>query len=113
MTQRSVPAVFIGQVERDSHGRLWAMLYSGEVLISREEVFSLRQGRRRVTDMVLAAADAAAAPAVIPLQGRRGPPQRLQSSSPPTTAGAAPSEPAAGASRSRRMSATWPAGARP
>ena len=55
---------FVGQVERDSDGVLWAALYAApaerkQFPLSREVVRSLRQGRRRVTDMVLAEADAA------------------------------------------------------
>jgi hypothetical protein len=56
---------FVGQVERDRDGVLWAILYAApaertQFPLSREVVRSLRQGRRRVTDMVLAEADAAA-----------------------------------------------------
>ena len=56
---------FVGQVERDPDGVLWAILYAApaerkQFPLSREVVHSLRQGRRRVTDMVLAEADAAA-----------------------------------------------------
>lgn len=56
---------FVGQVERDRDGVLWATLYAApaerkQIPLSREVVRSLRQGRRRVTDMVLAEADAAA-----------------------------------------------------
>jgi hypothetical protein len=56
---------FVGQVERDRNGVLWATLYAApterkQFPLSREVVRSLRQGRRRVTDMVLAEADAAA-----------------------------------------------------
>jgi hypothetical protein len=55
---------FVGQVERDRDGVLWAILYAApaertQFPLSREVVHSLRQGRRRVTDMVLAEADAA------------------------------------------------------
>jgi len=55
---------FVGQVERDRDGVLWAVLYAApekrkQVPLSREVVHSLRQGRRRVTNMVLAEADAA------------------------------------------------------
>lgn len=54
----TAPSVhYIGQVERDPEGLLWAVLYIGENLISREQVRSLRRGRRRTTDMLLAAAD--------------------------------------------------------
>ena len=56
---------FVGQVERDGDGALWATLYAApaeraEFLLRREAVRTLRQGRRRVQDMVLAEADAAA-----------------------------------------------------
>jgi hypothetical protein len=56
---------FVGQVERDPDGVLWAILYAApaerqQFPLSREVVHSLRQGRRRVTDMMLAEADAAA-----------------------------------------------------
>ena len=55
----------MGQVERDSNGVLWAILYAApaerkQFPLCREVVHSVRQGRRRVTDMVLAEADAAA-----------------------------------------------------
>ena len=55
----------MGQVERDPDGVLWAILYAApaerkQFPLGREVVHSLRQGRRRVTDMVLAEADAAA-----------------------------------------------------
>jgi len=55
----------VGQVERDSNGVLWAILYAApaerkQFPLCREVVHSVRQGRRRVTDMVLAEADAAA-----------------------------------------------------
>jgi hypothetical protein len=55
---------FVGQVERDSNGVLWAILYAApaertQFPLTREMVHSMRQGRRRVTDMVLAEADAA------------------------------------------------------
>ena len=54
---------FVGQVERDPDGVLWATLYSAPAertgfLLSREVVRSLRQGKRRVSDLVLAEADA-------------------------------------------------------
>ena len=57
MTVPSDPVHLIGQVERDPEGRLWAVLYLGENTISREHVRSLRRGRRRITDMLLSAAD--------------------------------------------------------
>jgi len=49
-------------VERDPAGRLWAVLYRGEEVTARELVRSVRRGRRRVTDMLLAAVDAAQPP---------------------------------------------------
>jgi hypothetical protein len=58
MNQR-VPE-YVGQVERDSSGVLWAVLYSQGEVLRREQVRSLRQGKRMVTDLVLAAADASA-----------------------------------------------------
>jgi hypothetical protein len=48
---------YVGQVERDRVGALWAILYRDELVISREQVRSLRAGRRRVADLVLSAAD--------------------------------------------------------
>ena len=57
MTAPGVPVHLIGQVERDPEGRLWAVLYLGDNLISQEQVQSLRHGRRRITDMLLSAAD--------------------------------------------------------
>jgi hypothetical protein len=51
-------ATYVGQVERDPDGLLWAVLYCGDLLISRERVRSLRKGKRRVADLVLGAADA-------------------------------------------------------
>lgn len=61
--QRAVPT-YVGQVERDCDGVLWAVLYAEPAgcktsLLSREIVRSTRHGRRRVTDLVLAEADAA------------------------------------------------------
>jgi hypothetical protein len=55
---------YLGQVERDRDGVLWAVLYAERAegkdsMLGREVVSSLRQGRRRVTNMVLAEADAA------------------------------------------------------
>jgi hypothetical protein len=51
---------YIGHVERDSAGALWAVLYREGQVLRREQVRSLRQGKRRVTDLVLAAADTSA-----------------------------------------------------
>lgn len=55
-------ATYTGQVEQDAAGHLWAVLYRHddcrpEAFLRREEVASLRAGRRRVEQMVLAAAD--------------------------------------------------------
>lgn len=57
MTQQSAFTAFVGQVERDREGHLWAVLYREGQIIAREQMRSLRRGRRRVTDMLLAAAD--------------------------------------------------------
>ncbi len=54
---RRMTAVYLGRVERDELGALWAVLYCGDDVVTREPVRSLRRGRRRVTDLVLAAAD--------------------------------------------------------
>ncbi len=56
----NVTATYVGQVERDPDGVLWAVLYCGDLLISRERVRSLRKGKRRVADLVLGAADTSA-----------------------------------------------------
>jgi hypothetical protein len=48
---------YVGQVERDPDGLLWAVLYHMGSVITREQVRSLRMGKRRVADLVLAAAD--------------------------------------------------------
>jgi hypothetical protein len=55
--------VYTGQVERDLSGVLWAVVYRGEdsgldTVIRQERVQSLSQGKRRVTEMLLAEADA-------------------------------------------------------
>ena len=60
MNQESSTASYVGQVERDVEGRLWAVLYLGDRVVRKEQVRSLRKGRRRVTDLVLSAADALA-----------------------------------------------------
>lgn len=57
MKDEAVTATYVGQVERSPEGTLWAVLYFGDLMISRERVRTLRRGRRRVTDLVLAAAD--------------------------------------------------------
>jgi hypothetical protein len=64
---------YVGQVERDSSGALWAVLYSEGRVLRREQVRSLRQGKRRVTDLVLAAADSSAgADSVARIRGGSG-----------------------------------------
>jgi hypothetical protein len=60
--------VSVGQVERDPGDQLWAVLYRDDQVIGRERVRTLRQGKRRVTDMVLAAADTTPVP-LLPVQG--------------------------------------------
>ena len=50
-------ADYVGQVERDRVGALWAILYRDELVISREQVRSLRAaltapGCRRVSDRI-------------------------------------------------------------
>jgi hypothetical protein len=56
MNDHATPA-YVGQVECDPSGTLWAVLYFRDQIIEREQVRSLRHGKRRVTNMVLAAAD--------------------------------------------------------
>ena len=58
---------YVGQVERDPGGGLWAILYCGATLIGRERVTSLRKGRRRVADLVLSAADASPSAPLSPM----------------------------------------------
>ena len=58
MTTHTDAPSYLGQVERDPAGELWAVLYREDKVIAHEQVWSLRHGKRRVTDMVLAAADA-------------------------------------------------------
>lgn len=53
----SSAAVYVGQVEQDPQGNLWAVLYCRDQVITREQVRSLRKAKRRVTDLVLSAAD--------------------------------------------------------
>jgi hypothetical protein len=57
MSER-VASTYIGQVERDPAGTLWAVLYFHDQPIERQPVRSLRHGKRLVANMVLAAADA-------------------------------------------------------
>ncbi len=58
MSERESVPTYVGQVERDPDGVLWAVLYLDRQVITKEQVSSLRKGRRRVTDLVLSAADA-------------------------------------------------------
>jgi len=92
------PVQYIGQVERDCEGLLWAVLYIGPNVISRERVRSLRRGRRRITDMLLAAADRTSRPiedrrpaaknvVVIYVIGQPPKPYRAPTTSPPTAQG--------------------------
>jgi hypothetical protein len=55
--RQSMPS-YVGQVECDPDGALWAVLYRNSRVVNREQVSSVRQGKRRVTDLVLSAADA-------------------------------------------------------
>ena len=48
---------YVGHVERDAAGALWVVLYRDGKVLRREQTGSLRQGKRRATDLVLAAAD--------------------------------------------------------
>ena len=48
---------YVGQVECDPEGKLWAVLYYRDQVVDRVQVRSLRHGKRRVSDMVLSAAD--------------------------------------------------------
>lgn len=55
--------VYTGQVERDPHGGLWAVLYRGEVvhadaIVNQEPTRSIKRGVKRVEEMILAQADA-------------------------------------------------------
>ncbi len=50
-------ATYVGQVEQDPQGALWAVLYYRDEIITREQVRSLRKAKRRVSDLVLSAAD--------------------------------------------------------
>lgn len=58
MVAPGIPVPYIGHVDRDCEGPLFAVLTIGEDVINREQERSLRHGRRRITDMALAAADA-------------------------------------------------------
>ncbi len=57
MSERQTVPSYVGQVERDHDGALWAVLYLGDRVMIRERVTSLRKGKRRVTDLVLSAAN--------------------------------------------------------
>jgi len=62
-----VSDVYTGQVERDPHGDLWAVLYRGEVthpdaIVNQELTRSIKQGMKRVEEMILAQADAESPP---------------------------------------------------
>lgn len=60
MNERPSAPTYVGQVERDPDGLLWAVLYLGDQVVVKEQVSSVRKGKRRVTDLVLSAADALA-----------------------------------------------------
>ncbi len=62
MTAQTAFTAYVGQVERDRDGQIWAVLYLEGDVIARERARSLRSGKRRVTDMMLSAADAGAVP---------------------------------------------------
>ena len=62
MTEPTPVPSLLGRVERVPRGLLWAVLYHGDEVAAREQVRSARRGRRRVTDMLLAAVDAAQPP---------------------------------------------------
>ena len=55
--ERNDAATYVGQVEMDPSGTLWAVLYDGATVVTKEQVSSLRRGKRRVADLVLSAAD--------------------------------------------------------
>lgn len=57
MNDHTSTATYVGHVERDPEGTLWAVLYFGETVLEREQVPSLRKAKRRVYDLVLSAAD--------------------------------------------------------
>ena len=48
---------YVGQVERDPQGHLWAVLYFRDEVVTRRSVSSLRRGKKCVSDLVLSAAD--------------------------------------------------------
>ncbi len=57
MRDSDTTASYVGQVERDPAGNLWAVLYCRGEVITRRSVRSLRQGKKCVSDLVLSAAD--------------------------------------------------------
>lgn len=57
MTVTGVPVRYFGQLERSSDGLLWVVLFGNNAVIRREQVRSRRQGRRRLIDLVLTAAE--------------------------------------------------------
>jgi len=96
-----VTGTYVGQVERDPGGGLWAILYCGATLIGRERVTSLRKGRRRVADLVLSAADASPSAPLSPMAAAE---RRLVEQNSP--AGGAPAMgPASGSRRCPRRAA--------
>ena len=50
MTQQTTFRAYVGQVERDLDGQIWAVLYCEGQVIGREQTRSLRRGKRRVTN---------------------------------------------------------------
>jgi len=74
MTQQTAFTAYVGQVERDLDGQIWAVLYCEGQVIAREQTRSLRRGKRRVTDMLLSAADVTGVPlpATPPARERAG-----------------------------------------
>jgi len=62
MTEQTAFTAYVGQVERDRAGQIWAVLYREGIVIAREQAGSVRRGKRRVSDMLLSAADAMAVP---------------------------------------------------
>ena len=57
MTVTGVPVRYFGQLERNSDGLLWVVLFRDNAVIKREQVRSRRQGRRRLIDLALTAAE--------------------------------------------------------
>ena len=57
VSSSEVPGIYTGQVERDTDGTLWAVLYKGEptadAVIAKERVRSTRAGRRFATAAAL------------------------------------------------------------